>query len=156
MIKITSGINKNKSLETISKFVRPTSSLKREAFFSIIDSYSIKKSLSSIKGKVFLDLFAGIGTMGLEAISRGYKKAVFVENNNEVIKVLKRNCKNLCFNNQYTIIEQDVFRTNRKNGKKTSKGLLPFATFSFRKRKTTSGHCFCPTQKWLFESKSST
>ncbi len=113
MIKITSGIHKNKSLETISKFVRPTSSLKREAFFSIIESYSTKKSLSPKKGKVFLDLFAGIGTMGLEAISRGYEKAVFVENNNEVIKILKKNCKNLCFNNQYTIIEQDVFNVTK-------------------------------------------
>ena len=112
MIKITGGYLKNKKLETISTFVRPTSSLKREAFFSIINSYSLKKSLNIYKNTIFVDLFAGIGTIGLEAISRGYEKVLFFENNKEVIKVLKNNCKNLCNKEQYEIIEQDVLDLN--------------------------------------------
>ena len=46
MIKITGGELKNRKLETISNFVRPTSSLKREAFFSIIESYAFRNSLN--------------------------------------------------------------------------------------------------------------
>ena len=51
MIKITGGELKNRKLETISNFVRPTSSLKREAFFSIIESYALRNSLNLIKKK---------------------------------------------------------------------------------------------------------
>ncbi len=108
MIKITSGKFKNRSLETIDKFVRPTSSLKREAFFSILDSYVLKNSINLYKKKIFLDLFAGIGTMGLESISRGISKAIFYENNNDVIRILKKNCNKLCKDDQYSIIKEDI------------------------------------------------
>ena len=55
MIKITGGKFKSKKLETISQFVRPTSSLKREAFFSIIESYKLNDSNNSYEKKIFLD-----------------------------------------------------------------------------------------------------
>ena len=112
MIKITGGNFKRKKLDTISKFVRPTSSLKREAFFSVIESYGLKNSYNYFYKKVFLDLFAGIGTMGLEAISRGIEYVIFYENNKEVIKVLEKNCKNLCKKNQYEIIEENLVNSN--------------------------------------------
>ena len=82
MIRITGGKFKQKKLASINDFVRPTSSLKREAFFSIIESYAIKNSIELYKNQIFLDLFAGIGTMGLEAISRGIsEKTLEVLNN---------------------------------------------------------------------------
>ncbi len=108
MIKLTGGKYKNKKLDTISQFVRPTSSIKREAFFSIIESYSFKNSIDIYNKKIFLDLFAGIGSMGLEAISRGSDSAIFFENEKEVIKVLKKNCKNICHKEQYIIKNEDV------------------------------------------------
>ena len=82
MIKLTGGKFNRKKLETISKFVRPTSSLKREAFFSIIESYALNNSYNFFNKKIFLDLFAGIGTMGLEAISRGVDHVIFFEKSN--------------------------------------------------------------------------
>ena len=89
--------------------MRPTSSIKREAFFSIIESYGLKKSYNFFsEEKIFLDLFAGIGTMGLEAISRGINYVIFFENNQEVIKVLKKNCIKLCRKVKYKIIEEDL------------------------------------------------
>ena len=97
MIRITGGKFKQKKLFSINDFVRPTSSLKREAFFSIIESYAIKKSIELYKNKIFLDLFAGIGTMGLEAISRGISEVIFFENNkllNNVSGVWVRFLKN--------------------------------------------------------------
>ena len=96
MIKITGGKFKSIQLNTISRFVRPTSSMKREAFFSIIDSFALKNSYNFFEEKIFLDLFAGVGTMGLEAISRGMYQVIFYENNHEVIKILKKNCHKLC------------------------------------------------------------
>ncbi len=60
MIKITGGKFKRKQLDTISKFVRPTSSLKREAFFSVLESYGMKYSHDFLIIKYFL-----ISTQGL-------------------------------------------------------------------------------------------
>ena len=111
MIRITGGKFKQKKLASINDFVRPTSSLKREAFFSVIESYAIKNSIELYKNKIFLDLFAGIGTMGLEAISRGVNEVVFFENNNEVINILRKNCLDICKNNQFKIYEEDLIHS---------------------------------------------
>ena len=111
MIRITGGKFKQRKLASINDFVRPTSSLKREAFFSVIESYAIKNSIELYKNKIFLDLFAGIGTMGLEAISRGVNEAVFFENNIEVINILRKNCLDICKNNQFKIYEEDLINS---------------------------------------------
>ena len=111
MIRITGGKFKQKKLDSINDFVRPTSSLKREAFFSVIESYAIKNSIELYKNKIFLDLFAGIGTMGLEAISRGMSEVIFFENNIEVLKILKKNCLSICKNNQFKIYEEDLIHS---------------------------------------------
>ena len=108
MIQITGGKFKKKKLHSINDFVRPTSSMKREACFSIIESYAVKNSINLYKNKIFLDLFAGIGTMGLEAISRGMHKAIFFENNPDVIHVLKKNCLSICKKDEFTIYDEDI------------------------------------------------
>ncbi len=111
MIRITGGKFKQKKLTSIDDFVRPTSSLKREAFFSIIESYAIKNSIELYKNKIFLDLFAGIGTMGLEAISRGISEVIFFENNIKVINILTKNCLSICKNNQFKIYDEDIINS---------------------------------------------
>ena len=92
--------------------MRPTSSIKREAVFSIIESYSLKNKINIYKNKIFLDLFSGIGTMGLEAISRGIKKVIFYENNSFVIEVLRKNCEKFCDKENFLIINEDVNISN--------------------------------------------
>ena len=111
MIRITGGKFNQKKLASINDFVRPTSSLKREAFFSIIESYAIKNSIELYKNRIFLDLFSGIGTMGLEAISRGMSEVIFFENNIEVLKILKKNCLSICKNNQFKIYDEDLINS---------------------------------------------
>tara|TARA_B100001029_G_C14995025_1_gene414445 strand:+ start:238 stop:798 length:561 start_codon:yes stop_codon:yes gene_type:complete len=112
MIRITGGEFKKQKLNTISQFVRPTSSIKREAFFTIIENYALKNSYNFYNKKIFLDLFAGIGTMGIEAISRGIDFVIFYENNLDVIKVLQKNCKKFCKKQQYNIIDEDLQKSN--------------------------------------------
>ncbi len=114
MIRITGGRFKQKKLASIAKLVRPTSSLKREAFFSIIESHAIKNSIKLYQNKIFLDLFAGLGTMGLEAISRGVHKVIFFENNNEVLNVLRKNCLSICNDNEFTIYDEDIMNSDLK------------------------------------------
>lgn len=87
---ITGGSCKGRKINTVkSKEVRPTSSKIRESIFSMI--------YSSITESVMLDLFAGSGIMGLEALSRGAKKVYFVEKNPKVYRLLKENLSNFDF-----------------------------------------------------------
>ena len=104
MPNIIGGKYKNTSIEVTSKLVRPTSAFKREAIFSILESYSIKHSIEIYKNKSILDIFAGSGLIGLEAISRGIEKSYFIENNDEVIKILEKNCQKICKKNEFEII----------------------------------------------------
>ena len=108
MIKIIGGKYKRSNLVVPTKNVRPTSVIKRESVFSIIESYAYKNSIDLYQNKAVLDIFAGSGSIGLEAISRGMKEAYFYENNPEVLKILKQNCFKICKNNRYVIIEDDV------------------------------------------------
>ena len=54
--------------------------------------------------KSIIDIFAGSGLIGLEAISRGMSFSYFIENNNNVAKILENNCKKICKNQEYKII----------------------------------------------------
>jgi 16S rRNA (guanine966-N2)-methyltransferase len=104
MPNIIGGKYKRTKLNVPNDLVRPTSALKREAIFSIIESYSLKHSIEIYKNKSIIDMFAGSGLIGLEAISRGMSMSYFIENNNNVANVLEKNCKKICKNQEYKII----------------------------------------------------
>jgi 16S rRNA (guanine(966)-N(2))-methyltransferase RsmD len=104
MPNIIGGKYKRTKLDVPSNIVRPTSALKREAIFSIIESFSIKHSIEIYKNKSIIDIFAGSGLIGLEAISRGMSMSYFIENNNSVSKILEKNCRKICKNHEYEII----------------------------------------------------
>ena len=70
-----------------SDAIRPTQDRVREALFSIIQC--------EVPGADFLDLFAGSGAVGLEALSRGAKSATFVESNRRHLAVLKENLETI-------------------------------------------------------------
>ena len=77
--------------------VRPISSRIRQSLFDIL------KPL--VTGSYFLDLFAGTGAVGLEALSRGAQKAVFVERDARCIKVIERNLAHLAFADRGTVLK---------------------------------------------------
>ena len=83
MISLISGKYKGKKLYQFSnKHVRPTQAKIRKSIFQILEPFD---------GMEVLDLYAGVGTLGIEAMSRGATRVVFVENNRRVFKVLKKN-----------------------------------------------------------------
>ena len=71
----------------------------KEALFSIIGN--------EIIDSVFLDLFAGSGAIGIEAISRGAPKAYFVDKNQECTKIIVKNLEKAKFNEQSEVYNQD-------------------------------------------------
>lgn len=83
-MRIIAGDRRGKRLITLDGLdVRPTSERVKEAVFNILQF--------SIEGRTFLDLFAGCGQMGLEALSRGARAAVFVDSSKASLKVIRQN-----------------------------------------------------------------
>lgn len=80
---------------------RPTSDRAREAVFSIV---------GSVEGAHVLDLFAGSGAMGLEALSRGAAHAVFVERDPAAARVVERNLEKLRLRDAATVLRQEAAR----------------------------------------------
>ena len=111
MLNIIGGSKKKSKLNVPKINVRPTSSKKREAIFSIIESKNLKNKNNIYSNGYFLDLFAGSGSLGLEAISRGAKYCFFYEIAKEVIETLESNCLKICEYNNYKIIKKDVTKS---------------------------------------------
>jgi len=85
-MRVITGSARGRRLETLDgEDVRPTTDRIKEAVFSIIQFET--------EGRVFLDLFAGSGQMGIEALSRGAKQAYFVDSAKKSIETVKRNLK---------------------------------------------------------------
>lgn len=81
---------------------RPITDKIKEALFS---SWQMK-----LEGSHFLDLFAGSGSMGIEAMSRGAEKVVFVEKDRKAIEIIKKNLSSCKFTDGYAVYKDDVFR----------------------------------------------
>lgn len=100
-----------------SQVIRPTADRAREALFSIIGR--------KIKGATVLDLFAGTGALGLEALSRGASQAVFVDNNSQSIELIKKNIELCGFSDRTLVMKRDLskglyFFTNKLPALKVS------------------------------------
>jgi len=84
LMRIISGANRGKKLVQIrGRDIRPTSDRAREAIFNILGP--------AILNTTVLDVFAGTGALGLEALSRGAKKSVFIDNSKQSCKVIREN-----------------------------------------------------------------
>lgn len=103
-LRIIAGRAKGRRIAAPSgqELTRPTSDKTRGAIFS-----SIQFGLS---GARVLDLFAGSGAMGLEALSRGADHATFVDNSSEAIAAIKDNARSLGFSEHCTILKKDALR----------------------------------------------
>lgn len=99
-MRVITGIAKGKRLETLEGLdIRPTTDKVKEAIFS-----SIQFELFDTE---ILDLFAGTGQMGIEALSRGAKSAVFVDNSRKSLGVVKKNLEATNFSSKSTIINMN-------------------------------------------------
>ena len=107
-MRIISGFFKGKKiLEPRDIKTRPLKDLTKESIFNII-KHSNKFKIDLVDSFV-LDLFSGVGSFGLECLSRGVKKVVFIENYDGVLPVLKKNLYNLKLVQNYEILESNIY-----------------------------------------------
>ena len=107
-MRIISGNFKGRKILTPNDIkTRPLKDLTKESIFNIL-KHSNKFNVE-IKNSVVLDLFAGVGSFGIECLSNEAKYVTFVENYNGVLPILKKNLSNLKLDKKYEIIEQNIF-----------------------------------------------
>ena len=110
-MRIISGLYKGKKiLEPKDKQTRPLKDLTKESIFNIINHSN--KFKINVSNAIVLDLFSGVGSFGLECLSRGVNEVIFVENYFGVLPILKKNLANLKTIKNYSIIEEDIFNEN--------------------------------------------
>ena len=106
-MRIISGTFRGKKiLEPKDIKTRPLKDLTKESIFNILNHS--KKFKIILEDSNILDLFSGVGSFGIECLSRGVKSVVFIENYNGVLPVLKKNLQNLKAIENYKIIEKDI------------------------------------------------
>lgn len=126
MMRIITGKAKGVRLNTLpGDAVRPTTEMAKEGIFSAIQF--------DLAGKNFLDLFAGSGQMGLEAISRGAKDATFVDCSDDSLKVIRKNIEKTGFSSQAKVIRSEYGEFIKSAGKKGMKFDFVFADPPYEK-----------------------
>ena len=107
-MRIISGNFKGRKILTPNDIkTRPLKDLTKESIFNIL-KHSNKFNVE-IKNSLVLDLFAGVGSFGIECLSNEAKYGTFVENYNGVLPILKKNLSNLKLDKKYEVIEQNIF-----------------------------------------------
>ena len=101
-MRVITGSARGKKLITLEgNDVRPTSDMVKEAIFSIVQF--------EVAGAKVLDLFAGSGQLGIEALSRGASLAVFVDSSTDSVKVVRENLKNTGLAQNSRVVAMDSF-----------------------------------------------
>ena len=109
-MRIISGKYRGKKiLQPKDKATRPLKDLTKESIFNIV-AHSNKFNVV-LKDSNILDLFSGVGSFGLECLSRGSAKSTFVENYKEVLIILKKNISSLNYEKEAIVIEKDILKT---------------------------------------------
>lgn len=108
-MRIISGSKRGKKLIALEGLeTRPTTDRVKEALFDILQF--------SIQGKRFLDAFAGSGQVGIEALSRDAKAAVFLDSSPAALEVIKKNLKASGFSERAVVTRGDTLQLLRRPG----------------------------------------
>src|SRR6202521_2076627 len=84
--------------------IRPTSDRLRETLFNVLTA----GNPNALEGTVWLDLFAGTGAVGIEALSRGAKQVFFVETSAQATKVIEQNLQSPKIADGYKILQEEL------------------------------------------------
>lgn len=106
-MRVIAGTYRSRILRSLKGLaLRPTSDRLRETLFNVLGP--------GVAGSRFLDLFAGTGAIGIEALSRGAAEAVFVENHAPAAALIRRNLESLGIRSGATVLALDVHRALEK------------------------------------------
>jgi 16S rRNA (guanine966-N2)-methyltransferase len=109
-MRVIAGSRRSLPLKTLEgDNTRPTADKYKETLFNCLQM--------DVPESLFLDLFSGSGAIGIEALSRGAKRAVLVENNKQALDIIKQNIHFTKFENEAEIVKSDVISYLGRLGK---------------------------------------
>jgi len=130
-MRVIAGQFKGRQLKAVpGKTTRPTTDKIKEAVFQILGPF--------FTGGYCLDLFAGSGALGIEALSRGIERGVFVDKHPKAIQTIQHNIDTLHIANQVEVFRTDAFRAINALAKRDIKFKLilldpPYGKVNFEK-----------------------
>ena len=106
-MRVISGKYRSRTLRSLRGMdIRPTSDRLRETLFNVLTA----GNPGALEGSVWLDLFAGTGAVGIEALSRGAKQVYFVESSAAAAEVIRGNLKSLAILSGFTLLREELPR----------------------------------------------
>ncbi len=103
LMRVIAGQYRSRLLKSLKGLnLRPTSDYLREALFNVLGAH--------LEGAHFLDLFAGTGAVGIEALSRGAASATFIESHRPAVALIKANLASLAIREGATVLPLDALR----------------------------------------------
>src|SRR6266513_2045302 len=106
-MRIIGGTFRSRQLRTLRGLkLRPTSDRLRETLFNVLTA----GNPAALEGSVWLDLFAGTGAVGIEALSRGAKEVYFVEHSAAAADAIRSNLESLGVADGFKILEEELPR----------------------------------------------
>ena len=117
-MRIISGFLKGKKIDFLkSSTTRPLRDFVKESIFNVIKHSNLIDV--TLENANVLDLYSGVGSFGIECISRGAKKTTFVENNNKALTILKKNINDLNIQDKSEVFGTKIIsffnQLNKKN-----------------------------------------
>ena len=136
-MRIISGNLKGRKIaQPNSNNTRPLKDLTKESIFNIMEHSNLLKF--SFKKSSILDLFSGVGSFGLECISRGAKNVIFFENYPETLKILKKNIYDLNCKKKTQIITENIFNLKNLNKLQKNKFEIIFLDPPYKEKKLSN------------------
>ncbi len=118
-MRVIAGTYRSRILKSLKGLaLRPTSDRLRETLFNVLGP--------GIAGSRFIDLFAGTGAIGIEALSRGAAEVVFVENHPPAVALIRRNLASLNIRSGATVLAADALRGLEKIASREKRGAVGY------------------------------
>src|SRR5580765_4485576 len=118
-MRIVAGKYRSRILKSLKgNALRPTSDRLRETLFDVLGP--------NVVGSRFLDIFAGTGAVGIEALSRGASQVVFIENHAPAAVLIRRNLESLAITSGAQVLPLDALRALEKIARKHKPTDVPF------------------------------
>ncbi len=106
-MRVIAGKYRSRTLHSLPGLdIRPTSDRLRETLFDVLTA----GNPDALEGTVWLDLFAGTGAIGIEALSRGAKMVYFVESSAKAAELIRKNLQSLGVESGFHVLHQDAIR----------------------------------------------
>ena len=110
-MRVIAGTYRSRPLKSLTGMdTRPTSDKLRETLFNVLTAGNPE----ALAGSVWIDVFAGTGAVGIEALSRGARMAYFVESSGKAAGVIRTNLKSLEIEEGFEVVEKEAVRALRQ------------------------------------------